>query len=127
MLSSRVAGEEWKRFDRHGNGLFVVWDADDPGSDSQLEAALGVARTLCTRARVAERSDVDFAAFDGAIRDVEKQLEGLEGIQKAAETIDGGTRRIQERVRILRKNLERAVETLDECGEAIRREIGEEA
>jgi hypothetical protein len=123
VLSAQVAPEDWSGFQRHGNGLFVVWDAAEPASDVFLEAALGVARTLCTRSRVAGRSGIDFSAFDRAIRDVEKQLEGLEEIRKAAETIDSGTGRIKERVRLVRKNLLRAVETLEHCNEAVRKEI----
>ena len=122
VLSTRTAPDGWERFRVIGSDLFISWDADDPTSDVFLEAALAVARALCTRARQGTHSEVDFDAFDRAIRAVEKQLEGLEEIQKSAQTVENGAERIKERARIMGANLLRAVETLDRCCDAARRE-----
>ncbi len=124
VLSARTAPEGWERFRVIGPDLFVVWDADDPTSDVFLEAALAVARALCTRARQGDHPQIDFDAFDRSIRSVEKQLEGLEEIQKSAQTVESGAEKIKERARIMGANLLRAVATLDECCEAARRELG---
>src|SRR5690606_8601621 len=103
--------------------VFVVWDLEDPTSDVRLEAALAVARALATRARGARTTQVDFGAVERAIRDVEKQVDGLAVIETSANTIAGGVAKIQERVRILRENLEAAVATLEEGFEGARREL----
>ncbi len=124
VLSARTAPEGWERFRMIGPDLFIVWDADDPASDVFLEAALAVGRALCTRARQGDHPQIDFDAFDRSIRSVEKQLEGLDEIQKSAQTVESGAEKIKERARIMSANLLRAVATLDECCEAARRELG---
>jgi hypothetical protein len=121
--SARSAPEGFPFFHATGEDVFVVWDLDDPASDVRLEAALAVARALATRARGARTTQVDFEAVERAIRDVEKQLEGIAVIETSAGTIAGGVAKIQERVRILRKNLTAAVATLDEGFDDARREL----
>jgi hypothetical protein len=121
VLSSRSAPENWPPFQRVGNGIFVTWDLDDPALDVFLEAGLSVARTLCTRSRSDGAREVDPEALERAIRDVEKQVEGLETIRRAADTIETGSHRIRDRVRIMRDNLLKAVESLDRTSEALRR------
>ncbi len=127
VVSSRTAPEGWERFRVIGADLFVVWDAEDPTSDVFLEAAIAVARALCPRARQGDHPQIDFDAFDRSIRSIEKQLEGLEEIQKSAQTVENGAEKIKERARIMSANLLRAVSTLDECCEAARRELGPSA
>ena len=56
--------------------------------------------------------------MEKAVRQVEKQIEGLEEIRTAAETVQRGSERILQRVRILDDNLARAVRSLDRCSEA---------
>jgi hypothetical protein len=123
VLSARSAPEGFPLFHATGEDVFVVWDLDDPASDVRLEAALSVARALATRARGARTTQVDFEAVERAIRDVEKQLDGLDAIETSAGTIAGGVAKIQERVRLLRKNLAAAVASLDEGFEDARREL----
>lgn len=123
VLSARSAPPSWPTFHVLGEDLFVAWDLEDPETDVRLEAALAVARALATRGRVEHRSEVDFARLERAIRDVEKQLQGLDEIQTSANTIEGGVVRIKERARKMRAQLERAVQALDQCAEAARREL----
>jgi len=123
VLSARVAPAGWPPFHPLGDDVFLVWDFEEPGTDVRLEAALAVARALCTRRRHPARSEIDFAALDRSIRDVEKQVEGLEAIKTSADTIESGAGKIKERVRIMRDNLSRAVEALDRCADAVRREL----
>lgn len=124
VISARVAPEGWPSFHPLGDDVFVVWDVEEPETDVRLEAALAVARALCTRRRHGGQSEADFVAIERAIRDVEKQLDGLDEIKTSADSIETGTNRIKERVRIMRSNLTRAVETLDRCADAVRRELG---
>ncbi len=124
VLSARVAPESWRRFFRIGEDVFAVWDADDPTSDVYVDAGLSLARSLCTRARGENRSDLDLTLLERAIRDVEKQADGLDEIHSASGTIENSTKKIRERVRKMRANLMRSVTTLDECHEAVREELG---
>jgi len=82
-----------------------------------------VARALTTRGRGEHAAQVDFEAFERAIRDVEKQLQGLDEIQTSAGTIESGAGKIKERARILRGHLVKAIERLDEGFAAARREL----
>lgn len=118
VLSARCAPEEQARFYPLGQGVLVVWDADDPASDVYLEAALALARASCIRARSRSGEGFDLGALDKAVRHVEKQIEGLEEIRTAAETIERGSARILKRARILDDNLCRAVRDLDRCSDA---------
>lgn len=123
VLSAKVAPEGWPPFHPLGDDVFLIWDFEKPDTDVRLEAAFAVARALCTRRRHPSRSEIDFAALDRSIRDVEKQIEGLEAIKTNADTIESGAGKIKERVRIMRENLSRAVQTLDRCTDAVRREL----
>ena len=123
VLSAKVAPAGWPCFHPLGDDVFLVWDFEDPATDVRLEAALAVARALCTRRRHPAKSEIDFAALDRSIRDVEKQIEGLDTIKTSADTIESGAGRIKERVRIMRENLGRSVEALDRCAESVRREL----
>jgi len=123
VLSTKSAPEGWERFRVIGPDVFVTWDAEDLASDVVLESALAVARALCTRARGGPQSDVDFEAFEKAIRSVEKQIEGIDEIRTSAGTIESSAGKIKKRVEILESNLRRAVATLDECREAAQRGV----
>lgn len=126
VLSTRTAPPGWESFRVNGPDVFVAWDVEDPASDVFLEAALAVARALCTRARHGAESAIDLEDFAGAIRAVEKQAEGLEEILTSSGTIEGGVARIRKRAELLKDNLRRAVTTLDKCCDAARRELGGE-
>jgi hypothetical protein len=123
VLSARSAPEGFERFRVVGNDCFVLWDADDPTTDVFLEAALAVARALVTRSRHTAVSQVDFEEFERAIRDVEKQLQGLDEIQTSVGTIETSAGRIKERARKMAANLQRAVDALDRANDAARREL----
>lgn len=125
VLSSRATHDETRRFYPLQGGVLVVWDAEDSQSDVFLEAGLALARASCVRARSREDEAFDIAAFDKAVRQVEKQIDGLAEIRTTAETIEKGSTKILRRVRILDDNLLRAVSELDRCGEAARQLAGE--
>ncbi len=118
VLSARCAAGDQHRFYPLGGGVLVVWDAEDPISDVFLDAALALGRASCVRSRHRSDESFDVAALEKAVRQVEKQIEGLEEIRTAAETIERGSGRILKRVRILDDNLSRAVRSLDRCSDA---------
>lgn len=123
VLSARSAPEGWERFRVIGPDVFLTWDAEDANTDVFLEAALAVARALCTRARHAGETEIDLDGFERAIREVEKQIEGLDEIKTSAGTIEGSVARIKKRAEILETNLRRAVAKLEETREAVGREV----
>lgn len=125
VLSTKSAPEGFERFRVIGPDVFLTWDAEDLASDVVLESALAVARALCTRARRGPESDVDFEAFERAIRSVEKQIEGIDEIRTSAGTIEASAGKIKKRVEILETHLRKAVATLDECREASRQALGD--
>jgi hypothetical protein len=125
VFSARTAPAGQRRFERVGSDLFVVWDREESTSDVYLDAALSVARTLCVRRHAQHAADVDFGELDRALRDVEKQIEGLDEIRSSAETIESGSAKILKRVGLMRDRLGRAVETLDRCATAARLALGQ--
>ncbi|MCZ6573953.1 MAG: hypothetical protein ACE10D_13965 [Planctomycetota bacterium] len=115
VFSRKTAPRDLKPFSRYGKDLVVVWDAEDPAFDVFLEAGLSVARALCTRAVAArEHQAVDFEAIERALRSVEKLGVGLGEVQGCSESIRSNSEKILNRVRIMRKELVRQVQKLDE-------------
>ena len=57
---------------------------------------------------------IDVESLDKAVREVERQADGLEEIAKSAQAIDGHVGGILERARIMRNGLDRQVSVLDE-------------
>lgn len=124
VVSARCAPEDQHRFYPLGGGVVVVWDAEDSGSDVFLDAALALGRASCVRVRTRDDEAFDVGALEKAVRIVEKQIEGLEEIRTAAETVERGSARILKRVRILDDNLCRAVQSLDRCTDAAKEKLG---
>ncbi|MDJ0976035.1 MAG: hypothetical protein QNJ98_16370 [Planctomycetota bacterium] len=102
-------------FQRIGNDVYVVWDAEDPTSTPWVDAALTVARALAVRgAREREASEVDLDELDRSILEIEKRSDSLAEIHKYADTIVSSGEKIQARVRISRDAFARQVKALRE-------------
>jgi len=72
------------------------------------------ARALCTQTQARSKEvAVDFDTIELAIRDIEKQINGLDEIKTWSETIENNSNRILNRVRIMKNNLTTQVELLD--------------
>jgi hypothetical protein len=100
---------------RYGDDVFVVWDAEDAGTDLFLRTALTLARALCVRSsQQSAAQQADFKAIDAAILDIEKCIENLSKVEAAANSIQNGAETILNRVRIDRRSLEKQVATLRE-------------
>lgn len=122
VFSRQTAPEGLESLVRYGNDLFTLWDIDDSSTDLFLQAALSVARALCSRTSARrEHQQVDFDEIDRAIRDIEKQLKGLAEIGKWGETIRNNSERILDKARIIGKKLMAQVEVLDEAVADLRR------
>jgi hypothetical protein len=102
-------------FQRQGDDLFVIWDAEDPTTDLFLTAAVMVAKALCTRqARQRESQTHDFTAIEKAIREVERQVDNLGKIKDAANAIANQTNVILKRVELDSKSIQIHVALLEE-------------
>ena len=101
---------------RIGNDLLVVWDAENPATDSHFKAALEIARALCVRSSQAkEHQEFDFAKIDKSILDIERHVQNLDKIRTSAETIRSSSDKILERVRIDQEALDRQLAVLRDC------------
>jgi hypothetical protein len=110
VFSKKSAPRGLEPFQRYGNDLVVVWDAEDSASDVYLKAGVLACRALCFRAqRQSAAQQVDFAAIEKAIWEIEKRAGNLDEVRKAAETIQSSSGKILERVRIDRDALEKQV------------------
>ena len=115
VFSRRTAPEGTQPLARFGHNVLCVWDAEDEASDVWLDAALSLCRALCTRAAVQrDAQEADFGAIDKAIREVEKQTEGLGDIERMTGTIRSNAEKILRKCDVMRGKLFRQVEELDE-------------
>ena len=93
----------------------MVWDAEDPATDTYLSAALSIARALCVRSSSGDGvAGVEVEALEKAVREVERQAGGLDDITKSAQAIDSHVSKILDRARVVRNGLDRQVGLLDE-------------
>lgn len=115
VLSSRTAPQGIAPFERHGDDVVVVWNAEDPVTDILLSAGLSVAKAICTRAkRQRDGEGADFEAIDRAIRNIEKKAKDLDQIHTWADTIRSSGDKIMERIGVMKTDLTRQIKTLDE-------------
>lgn len=113
VFSKKCAPRGLDPFQRYGNDLIVVWDADDTASDVFLKAGILACRALCFRTqRQSAAQQVDFEVIEKAILEIEKRAGNLDDVRKAAETIQSSSGRILDRVRIDREALEKQVGVL---------------
>lgn len=116
-----VPGDVLEPLTRYGNDVVVVWDAENRASDAYLSAALSVARALSVRGKAGgDNLGVDVEGLEKAVREVERQANGLDDITKSAQAIDSHVTKILDKARIVRNGLERQVGLLDEKVSGIR-------
>ncbi|MCA9171563.1 MAG: hypothetical protein KDB23_28040, partial [Planctomycetales bacterium] len=97
VFSAKSAPPDLDPFARYGDDLVVIWDADRNDTDVYLRAALSTARALCVRAGQSAENEVDLAAMNRAILEIEKRARSLDDIRKSAETIQSASNKILER------------------------------
>lgn len=122
VFSARTAPADVEPLVRHGHDLLVVWDAEEPASDVFLQAALSIARALCSRIAAAGGARaVSPDRFDRAIRAIEKYAEGLDQFRTWAGTIVSNGEKIRSKAETMARKIARAVEELDACTRELRR------
>ena len=113
VFSKATAPQGLDPFQRYGNDLVLVWDAEDPSTDVYLKAGIVTARALCFRSeRRSEAQQADFESIDRAILEIEKRTCNLDAIRKSAETIQSSSDKILKRVDTDRKALDRQIQIL---------------
>lgn len=101
---------------RYGENIFVVWDAEDIGSDAILKSALSLAKAMCVRdacKRTAEATE--FEAIDAAILAIEKEAKRLDEMRRWTETIKANSDKILDAVRKMSDGLQSQVGKLREA------------
>ena len=128
VFSTRSCGGEIGPLTRYGNDVVVVWDCEDAASDVVLKAGLSLARALCAKAGADRKAlEIDLERMQKAMREVERQVQGMDDIRKHAQTIRSCADKIDDRARIVSSNIERATTILEEETEAIRAVAWQEA
>ncbi len=114
VFSRASAPEAIEPLFRCGSDVFCVWDADDPSTDTVLDAALMVARCIAVAETVGTDHEADLAALDASVNAIERHAGNLDQVQKWAATIQRNAEKILERVEKDRAGLDEQVEALRE-------------
>jgi hypothetical protein len=102
-------------FFRHGDDVVVVWDADDPNSDVNLQAAYGIARALSVRIqRVGAGAERAARELETTAVAIEHQLAQLEQFETWGETVRKHGGHIVEKAAGMRSALQAEVDRLVE-------------
>jgi hypothetical protein len=122
LFSSKTAPDGMDSLVRHGEDIFIVWDADKIESDVILRAGLSLAKALCVRQqkeRAAEEGD--WEETDAAILALEKEAARLVSMKTWTETIQSNSGKIIDEVRKMAANLEKQIGVLRESVSALKR------
>lgn len=113
VVSKKTAPSAQESLLRYGNDVFVIWDAEDLGSDVVLKAAVSLAKALCVRESKARDAEAaDFVAIDNAILAIEKEAQRLEKMKTWTETINSSGGKILNEVRKMTAGLEEQLAAL---------------
>lgn len=115
VFSAKTTDPDIEAFARYGDDMIVVWDAEDPKTDTYLEAAISVARALCVRRnRSSEASAADFEQVDRAILEIEKQATKFDDIERLTGTIRSNADKVLQKLATCRKSFDRQTQILVE-------------
>jgi hypothetical protein len=116
----KVAAEFPEPFARHGNDLLVVWDHEDPASDIVLDVVVSAARALVLREVTESAPEADWTTIDRHLNGLAGQLKHFDDMKNWCGTIHGRTKDIEDRLRIMREQIERDCGKLKEQVEGLR-------
>jgi hypothetical protein len=126
VMSASHAPAGFPEFARYGSNILVTWDHEDGLSDYRLRAALTATLCLATRKeKVADEGDIQ--ALERVRIDIEKQLERLDKIRKANDSIKSSADKIENEVRLSEKELHKLVENAEKTLRALNVELANEA
>ena len=113
IFSASHSPPEIQPFTRIGKDIFILWNSEDPASDVYLQAALSLAKALCTQqANISDATEIDYDALEKAVLELSRQTDSLSEIKTFTETIAGSTEKILKRLRL--KSILSQIEILDD-------------
>lgn len=88
VVARESAKEGFSAFRRIGNDVLVIWDADDPGTDVYLKAAVSIARALVVEQhRASDESEAGVREIEQSARAIERLVTVVESIAHDARNI----------------------------------------
>lgn len=116
----KVAAEFAEPFVRHGNDLLIVWDHEDQRASFILDVVVSAARALAFRQVTEAAQEVDWTVIDRHLNGLAGQLKHFDDMKSWCGTIHDRTKDMEDRVRIMREQIERDCNKLREQLEALR-------
>jgi len=128
VFSRRTAPPQLESLARYGSDLVVVWDAENPTTDSYLRAALEIVRALCVRTQqTAQRQTADSTVVDQAVLKIEKAVQNLDQIRASAQTIKNSSEKILDRATLDQKTFDKQLALLRESLGELKHSFGSES
>lgn len=125
VFSARTVPQGVSSLHRFGRDVVVVWDAEDPATDVQFDAAILLAKAMALDVHrdTLPAVDVDFDSIDKAIEAVAKRAERTDQIRTWGQTIESTGAKIVGEMDIARKDLDHQVEILRQRIDEARRAL----
>ncbi len=121
VFSRRTAPGSIEPLRRIGNDVFLVWDPEDPQTELTLKLGVSLARALAVRQELKDQSQTaDWQALETAILHVEKAVGGFDELQTSATQVSSHADKMLKRIGLMRKELEKQLETLREKTTALK-------
>lgn len=113
--SIRTAPKNLEPLSRFGNDVVIVWDSEDPSSNVNLKAGFMVAKALSVRKGKMSSDDANsFLAIDKAIEVFRKEISNFAELKTWAESIQRAAEKSIDKLRIMQKHFENALESLED-------------
>jgi hypothetical protein len=113
--SARTAPKGFETLSRHGHDIVVLWDAENDVSDAYLKAGLMAARLMCVRqAQQSSSQSASWTVIDKQIENMRKAISNFADLRTISETIERSAEKSLERIRIMSKDLDSSLATMEE-------------
>lgn len=119
--SKTTAPAGFPPFERYGDDVIVVWDANDEATDVFLQAGFTCARAISIKQRRNQQQEgADLDALERAIEAIRKNLEGLSEVRTSANTIKNAAQKIDQRSERVQERITESLQELSEHLSALR-------
>lgn len=120
VFSRKTAPTAMEALRRIGNDVFVAWDPEDANTELALKLGVSLARALAVRQELKDQSQsADLQAIDSAVLHLEKATNGFDELQTSANQVTSHGEKMQKRIGLMRKEIERQLEVLHEKIQAL--------
>ena len=121
VFSSKTAPKGQETLLRHGDDVFLVWDADDLNSDIVLKAGLSLARALSIRNQKTRQTEsADIQSLDAAILEIESEAKRLVQMKTWTETIHANSEKMLTEIARIQKKLDKQLDALRHVSHELR-------